>query len=84
MICSSLISRQLCDDNTEERILVAHDIHTKHRLEDFGGHGYSHLLNTAVPKLLEAKGVTQIQIDKPKNGESLSENPELDFARASD
>ena len=64
IICSSLISRQLCDDKAEERILVAHDIHTKHRLEEFGGHGYSHLLNTAVPKLLGAKGVTQIQIDK--------------------
>jgi len=56
--------RQLCDERAEDRILVAHDIHTKHRLEEFGGHGYSHLLNTAVPKMLKVKGVTQSQIDK--------------------
>ena len=58
------LPRQLCDEGAEERILVAHDIHTKHRLEEFGGHGYSHLLNTAVPKMLKVKGVTQSQIDK--------------------
>ena len=71
--------RQLCDEGVEERILVAHDIHTKHRLEEFGGHGYSHLLNTAVPKMLKVKGVTQSQIDKillDNPAKALAYNPQ--------
>ena len=42
---------------------MAHDIHTKHRLEKFGGHGYKHILTVTCPKML-AKGITQDQIDK--------------------
>ena len=58
------LPRQLCDEGAEDRILVAHDIHTKHRLEEFGGHGFSHILTTAAPKMLKVKGVTQAQVDK--------------------
>ena len=54
---------------------MAHDIHTKHRLEEFGGHGYSHLLTTAVPKMLGVKGLTQSQIDK-----ILIDNPAMALA----
>ena len=53
----------LQNENKEDRILVAHDIHTKHRLERFGGHGYKHLLKYAVQKMIE-RGITQQQIDK--------------------
>ena len=52
-------------DNEEkgDRVLVAHDIHTKHRLEEYGGHGFKHLLKYTVPKMIE-RGITQEQIDK--------------------
>ncbi|CRK87335.1 CLUMA_CG001137, isoform A [Clunio marinus] len=42
----------LCDHGKLERILVSHDIHTKHRLTAFGGHGFAHLLNNVKPKML--------------------------------
>ena len=33
------------------KILVAHDICTKHRLEKYGGHGYSYILGHVVPRM---------------------------------
>ncbi|CAH1774301.1 unnamed protein product, partial [Owenia fusiformis] len=46
-----------------DKILVAHDIHTKHRLMKYGGHGYSHILYNVVPMMKHA-GVTQEQLDQ--------------------
>lgn len=43
--------------------MIAHDIHTKNRLTRYGGHGYSHILNNIVPKML-ARGISQHQVDK--------------------
>ena len=51
-------------DSFEDKILMAHDIHTKHRLEAFGGHGYAHILENSVPKMLNHKGISQEQMDK--------------------
>ena len=34
------------------QILLSHDIHTKHRLRTFGGHGFSHVFERIVPRLL--------------------------------
>lgn len=59
----------LVDEGYEDRILVAHDIHTKHRLMKYGGHGYSHILTNIVPKML-LRGIAQHAIDK-----ILIENP---------
>ncbi|XP_078038784.1 phosphotriesterase-related protein [Augochlora pura] len=52
----------LRDDQKLHRVLLSHDIHTKHRLMKFGGHGFSHILNNVLPKML-LKGFTQDEID---------------------
>eukprot|EP00048_Salpingoeca_helianthica_P000209 m.39971 g.39971 ORF g.39971 m.39971 type:complete len:357 (+) comp10236_c1_seq1:578-1648(+) len=33
------------------RVLLSHDIHTKHRMRSFGGHGYAYLFESIVPRL---------------------------------
>lgn len=54
---------EFLDEGHLERLLVSHDIHTKHRLTPFGGHGYHHLHVNVLPRLL-LKGLTQEQIDQ--------------------
>ncbi|CAL7943704.1 unnamed protein product [Xylocopa violacea] len=49
-------------DQKLDRVLLSHDIHTKHRLIKFGGHGFSHILNNVVPKMI-LKGFTTEEID---------------------
>ncbi|XP_005999063.1 phosphotriesterase-related protein isoform X1 [Latimeria chalumnae] len=63
--------RLLIDEGCEDRIVIAHDIHTKNRLLKYGGHGYSHILKNIVPKML-IRGISQNVIDK-----ILVENPRL-------
>ena len=46
-----------------DEVLVSHDIHTPHRLTKYGGHGYAHIFDYAVPKML-LKGISQEAIDK--------------------
>ncbi|XP_063244923.1 phosphotriesterase-related protein isoform X2 [Bacillus rossius redtenbacheri] len=53
----------LLREGREDRVLMSHDIHTKHRLMDYGGHGYAHILINIVHKML-AKGIPQQVIDK--------------------
>ncbi|XP_009885414.1 PREDICTED: phosphotriesterase-related protein isoform X2 [Charadrius vociferus] len=55
--------RMLIDEGYEDRILIAHDVHTKNRLMKYGGHGYSHILKNIVPKML-IRGISQNKIDK--------------------
>ena len=45
-----------------DRILVSHDIAFKHLLVRYGGNGYGHILQNAVPKM-KTKGMTGTQID---------------------
>lgn len=52
----------LRDDQKLNRVLISQDIHTKHRLIKFGGHGFSHILNNVLPRML-LKGFTQEEID---------------------
>ncbi|KAM3865685.1 N-acetyltaurine hydrolase isoform 2-T2 [Diretmus argenteus] len=59
----------LVKEGYEDKIVVAHDIHTKNRLTKYGGHGYSHILKNIVPKML-TRGISQTQVDK-----ILIENP---------
>ncbi|XP_062423709.1 phosphotriesterase-related protein isoform X2 [Rhea pennata] len=61
--------RLLIDEGYEDRIVIAHDVHTKNRLMKYGGHGYSHILKNIVPKML-IRGISQSKIDK-----ILLENP---------
>ncbi len=53
----------LVKEGYEDRIVIAHDIHTKNRLTKYGGHGYSHILKNIVPKML-MRGISQHQVDK--------------------
>ncbi|XP_028174628.1 phosphotriesterase-related protein [Ostrinia furnacalis] len=55
--------KTLVDEGKEDRVLMSHDIHTKHRLVDFGGHGYSHIINNILPRM-KTKGFSQATIDK--------------------
>lgn len=59
----------LVAEGYEDRIVIAHDVHTKNRLVKYGGHGYSHILKNIVPKML-TRGINQTQVDK-----ILIENP---------
>ncbi|XP_065350165.1 phosphotriesterase-related protein [Cloeon dipterum] len=47
----------LVEDGRADKITVAHDVHTKHRLMKYGGHGYSHILLNVVPQM-RTKGLT--------------------------
>ncbi|XP_066172867.1 phosphotriesterase-related protein isoform X2 [Sylvia atricapilla] len=55
--------RMLIEEGYEDRILMAHDVHTKNRLMKYGGHGYSHIFKNIVPKML-IRGISQDKIDK--------------------
>ncbi|XP_045766781.1 phosphotriesterase-related protein [Maniola jurtina] len=55
--------RQLVKEGKEDKILMSHDIHTKHRLTKFGGHGYSHINTNVLPRM-KLKGFSQDLIDK--------------------
>ncbi|CAH2090795.1 unnamed protein product [Euphydryas editha] len=57
MIC------HLLKEDKADRILMSHDIHTKHRLIDYGGHGYSHIFTNIIPRM-KSKGISQNIIDK--------------------
>ena len=53
--------RIMLDDGLQDRIVVAHDICTKHRLTKYGGHGYGHFIAHVVPRMVE-KGFTDAEI----------------------
>ncbi|MGY8879671.1 MAG: phosphotriesterase family protein, partial [Dehalococcoidia bacterium] len=51
------------------KILVAHDVCSKHRLKTYGGHGYDHILTRVVPRM-RARGMSEevvrlILVDNP-------------------
>ncbi|XP_013783165.1 phosphotriesterase-related protein-like isoform X2 [Limulus polyphemus] len=53
----------LVEEGFEDKVVIAHDIHTKHRLKKYGGHGFSHILLSVVPTMLN-RGISQTVIDK--------------------
>ncbi|CAL8089473.1 unnamed protein product [Orchesella dallaii] len=59
----------LKDNGHLDQITVSHDIHTKHRLANFGGHGFAHFLQNVVPKM-KVRGFTEEEINA-----ITSENP---------
>jgi phosphotriesterase-related protein len=54
-----------------DRVLMSHDIHTKHRLVEYGGHGFSHIINNILPRLVDRDvsdaDLETITVENPKN-----------------
>jgi phosphotriesterase-related protein len=60
---------QMVADGHGERIVIAQDICTNHRLVKYGGHGYGHIVENIVPRM-RAKGfsdeaIRAITVDNP-------------------
>lgn len=60
---------RLIAEGYSQRIVIAQDICTKHRLVKYGGHGYGHILENIVPRM-RRKGVSEqdiqaILVDNP-------------------
>jgi phosphotriesterase-related protein len=60
---------KLIDEGHLERLVLAHDNCTKHRLRAFGGHGFDHI-PTTITAWMKRQGMSQHQIDT-----LLIENP---------
>ena len=60
---------RLVNDGFGDRVVIAHDICTKHRLVRYGGHGWAHILEHIAPGLvrkgLSEKEVQAILVDNP-------------------
>jgi phosphotriesterase-related protein len=55
--------RGLIDAGFGDRVLLSHDICTKHRLARYGGHGYDHLLTNVRP-WMRTRGFEESEIDR--------------------
>ncbi|KAA2311566.1 aryldialkylphosphatase [Pseudooceanicola sediminis] len=55
--------RKLAERGHLDQILISHDVCTKGRLEQFGGHGFQHIFANVVPLLLR-RGFTQGMVDR--------------------
>jgi phosphotriesterase-related protein len=56
------IIESLLESGLRDRILISHDICTKHRLARYGGHGYDHILRNVVP-WMRRRGVTEEELE---------------------
>ena len=61
---------KLVAEGYQDKVLIAHDISSRHRLVKYGGHGYAHIQENVIPRMLE-RGlpqsiIDQIQIDNPR------------------
>ena len=54
--------KYLISKGYEKRIVIAQDICTKHRLQKYGGHGFSHIIENVIPHMQE-KGMSKDQIN---------------------
>jgi phosphotriesterase-related protein len=61
--------RELVAAGHADRLLLSHDVFTKHKLTAYGGNGYAHILEEVVP-MLEDRGVPDGTVDQ-----LLVENP---------
>ena len=50
--------KRIAADGYSDRIVIGHDIATKHRLVRYGGHGYGHILQNIVP-IMRRKGFSE-------------------------
>ena len=60
---------RLVAEGYQDRIVVGHDVFSKHRLVAYGGHGYGHILENIVPRM-RRRGMTEetihaILVDNP-------------------
>ncbi len=55
--------RRLLDAGLGDRVVLAHDICTRARLQTLGGHGYGHLLRNVVP-LMRERGFAETEIER--------------------
>jgi len=46
-----------------DQILLAHDVCSRHRLKEFGGHGLDHIPARVAP-WMKARGLSQVQVDR--------------------
>ena len=55
----------------EEKVVVAHDICSKHRLETYGGHGYYYILEHIAPRMRKRgyseEAVRKILVENPRS-----------------
>ena len=61
--------KRLIEEGHASRVVIAHDVCSKHRLVRYGGHGFSHILVNIVPGMRE-KGMSEADINA-----ILVENP---------
>lgn len=54
---------KLIDEGLVNKILMSHDLHTKHRLTSYGGHGYHHVHMNILPRMF-AKGLSVEQVEQ--------------------
>ncbi|GFS34926.1 phosphotriesterase-related protein [Nephila pilipes] len=53
----------LIEQGFGDKIVISHDIHTKHRLMKYGGHGFSHIIANVVPNM-KKRGFSEDHIRK--------------------
>jgi phosphotriesterase-related protein len=56
------VMKRLIAEGYGDKIVIAQDICSKHRLVKYGGHGYGHILENIVPRMAE-KGYSEGDID---------------------
>ena len=54
---------------TDSQVLMAHDVCSKHRLKQYGGHGFDHIATRIVPRM-RARGISEedirmVMVDNP-------------------
>jgi phosphotriesterase-related protein len=54
--------KELIDKGYGSRVVIAHDICTKHRTSYYGGHGFGHILKNIVPRMYGA-GISERDVD---------------------
>ncbi len=61
----------------EEKVLVAHDICAKHRLDKHGGHGYYYILGHIVPRMrkrgFSSEAIDNILVNNPRSALTFAE-----------
>lgn len=57
-----IIKRVIDELGCEDRIVLAHDICTRHRLTRYGGHGYGHIFENIIPRM-RARGFANEQVE---------------------
>ena len=54
--------KHLLNDGFGDQLLLGHDICSKHRLKDYGGHGWEHIIRNILPRMKE-NGINDNHID---------------------